>query len=220
MSASPHIALLGAFHYPVPQGSQVYVAEQARALVRAERVTVLTGAGISAASGVATFRGAGGLWEGLRPEEVATPLADLDAYGVQLYRDISSQEDAISELALRLAVLGGLVVKRLIEKQLTRMQVELLRDANIAIGHHLQRIAAEFGRDWAWEDMTKRWPAATYREDPDALRAWVEAAFQRSCSSVFGNAPRLASSSTSPGSRASEASKMSFTTGCCQTQLT
>lgn len=45
-----------------------------------------------------------------------------------------------------LAVLGGLVIKRLIENQLTRMQVELLRDANIAIGHHLQRIAAEFGR--------------------------------------------------------------------------
>ncbi len=42
------------------------------------------------------------------PEEVATPLADLDAYGVQLYRDISSQEDSISQLALRLAVLGAL----------------------------------------------------------------------------------------------------------------
>ena len=38
--------------------------------------------------------------------------------------------------------------------------------------------AAEFGRDWAWEDMTRRWPAATYREDPEALRAWVEAAFR------------------------------------------
>jgi NAD-dependent deacetylase len=38
-------------------------------------VVVLTGAGVSADSGVATFRDAGGLWEGYRPEEVATPEA-------------------------------------------------------------------------------------------------------------------------------------------------
>ena len=36
-------------------------------------VVVLTGAGISADSGVATFRDAGGLWEGHSVEEVATP---------------------------------------------------------------------------------------------------------------------------------------------------
>ena len=45
------------------------------ALRRADRVTVLTGAGVSAESGVATFRGAGGLWEGHRVEDVATPEA-------------------------------------------------------------------------------------------------------------------------------------------------
>ena len=39
------------------------------------RVVVLTGAGISAESGVPTFRDAGGLWEGYRVEEVATPEA-------------------------------------------------------------------------------------------------------------------------------------------------
>lgn len=38
-------------------------------------VVVLTGAGISADSGLATFRGAGGLWEGRRVEDVATPGA-------------------------------------------------------------------------------------------------------------------------------------------------
>lgn len=37
------------------------------------RVLVLTGAGISADSGVRTFRDAGGLWEGHRVEDVATP---------------------------------------------------------------------------------------------------------------------------------------------------
>jgi NAD-dependent deacetylase len=36
---------------------------------------VLTGAGASADSGLATFRGAGGLWEGERVEDVATPMA-------------------------------------------------------------------------------------------------------------------------------------------------
>jgi NAD-dependent deacetylase len=37
------------------------------------RVVVLTGAGISAESGVPTFRDADGLWEGHRVEDVATP---------------------------------------------------------------------------------------------------------------------------------------------------
>jgi NAD-dependent deacetylase len=47
----------------------------AEALRRADRVAVLTGAGVSAESGVPTFRGADGLWEGYRIEEVATPSA-------------------------------------------------------------------------------------------------------------------------------------------------
>jgi AraC family transcriptional regulator of adaptative response/methylated-DNA-[protein]-cysteine methyltransferase len=36
---------------------------------------------------------------------------------------------------------------------------------------------AEFGRDWAWQDMRARWPKATYVEDTDAVRPWAEAAF-------------------------------------------
>lgn len=39
------------------------------------RIVVLTGAGVSAESGVPTFRGADGLWEGHRVEDVATPEA-------------------------------------------------------------------------------------------------------------------------------------------------
>jgi NAD-dependent deacetylase len=42
------------------------------------RLFVLTGAGISAESGLATFRGSGGLWNGHRVEEVATPEAWAD----------------------------------------------------------------------------------------------------------------------------------------------
>jgi len=41
----------------------------------ARRVTVLTGAGVSAASGVPTFRGAGGMWKQFRVEQLATPEA-------------------------------------------------------------------------------------------------------------------------------------------------
>jgi len=50
--------------------------EQAREWVtQATAVAVLTGAGISAESGVPTFRGAGGLWKEYKPEELATPEA-------------------------------------------------------------------------------------------------------------------------------------------------
>jgi NAD-dependent deacetylase len=41
----------------------------------ARRITILTGAGVSAASGVPTFRGAGGLWRNFRAEDLATPDA-------------------------------------------------------------------------------------------------------------------------------------------------
>jgi NAD-dependent deacetylase len=44
-------------------------------LRRASRVTILTGAGVSAASGVPTFRGSGGLWRQFRAEDLATPGA-------------------------------------------------------------------------------------------------------------------------------------------------
>ena len=40
-----------------------------------DSIVILTGAGISAESGVATFRGPDGLWEGHRVEDVATPEA-------------------------------------------------------------------------------------------------------------------------------------------------
>jgi NAD-dependent deacetylase len=41
----------------------------------AARVTVLTGAGVSAASGVPTFRGSNGLWRTFRASDLATPEA-------------------------------------------------------------------------------------------------------------------------------------------------
>src|SRR5581483_4690887 len=40
-----------------------------------DQVFVLTGAGVSAESGLPTFRGAGGIWRGYRAQDVATPEA-------------------------------------------------------------------------------------------------------------------------------------------------
>ena len=42
---------------------------------RTDNIVILTGAGISAESGLATFRGSDGLWKGHRVEDVATPDA-------------------------------------------------------------------------------------------------------------------------------------------------
>jgi NAD-dependent deacetylase len=44
-------------------------------LAQAKRITVVTGAGVSAASGVPTFRGAGGLWRNYPAQQLATPEA-------------------------------------------------------------------------------------------------------------------------------------------------
>lgn len=59
-----------------PRGIDTEAADRAvAALAGARRVCVLTGAGISAESGVPTFRAADGLWEKYRIDEVATPEA-------------------------------------------------------------------------------------------------------------------------------------------------
>jgi NAD-dependent deacetylase len=51
------------------------IARARQRLSDAKHIVVLTGAGVSAESGVPTFRGAGGLWKSRRPEELATPEA-------------------------------------------------------------------------------------------------------------------------------------------------
>lgn len=51
------------------------VEEAAEILVRAKQAVAFTGAGISADSGIPTFRGPNGLWKKFRPEELATPEA-------------------------------------------------------------------------------------------------------------------------------------------------
>jgi NAD-dependent deacetylase len=55
------------------QGSDLSLLKEK--LATAEAITVLTGAGISADSGVPTFRGTDGLWRNYRAEDLATPEA-------------------------------------------------------------------------------------------------------------------------------------------------
>ena len=55
--------------------SSEVIAQAAEAISRASSVVALTGAGISAESGVPTFRGPDGLWKQYRPEDLATPQA-------------------------------------------------------------------------------------------------------------------------------------------------
>jgi NAD-dependent deacetylase len=53
-------------------GVEQQLRDLAERIGTALRVTVMTGAGVSAASGVPTFRGPGGLWRTYRPEDLAT----------------------------------------------------------------------------------------------------------------------------------------------------
>ena len=59
---------MGILSIPIPK-------ELVRTLRNAKRVVAITGAGISAESGVPTFRGEDGLWKNYRAEELATPWA-------------------------------------------------------------------------------------------------------------------------------------------------
>ncbi|WP_419808001.1 NAD-dependent deacylase [Sphingomonas sp.] len=73
-------------------------------------IVVLTGAGLSAESGLATFRGPGGLWEGHRVEDVCTPDA-LRRDPALVHRFYDARRAALSHVApnaahLALARLG------------------------------------------------------------------------------------------------------------------
>jgi NAD-dependent deacetylase len=63
---------LAAERQPMPERT---IDEAAGFLAGVRRVAVLTGAGISAESGVPTFRGKDGLWKSYRAESLATPEA-------------------------------------------------------------------------------------------------------------------------------------------------
>ena len=51
------------------------IAEFRKLLKKSKHLVILTGAGVSAESGVPTFRGAGGLWRNYKATKLATPEA-------------------------------------------------------------------------------------------------------------------------------------------------
>jgi NAD-dependent deacetylase len=83
-----------------------------------DRVFVLTGAGISAESGIRTFRDAGGLWEDFRVEDVASPEGwDKDAELVWRFysqRRAQAGECAPNAAHVALARLGDAIGERLV----------------------------------------------------------------------------------------------------------
>jgi len=84
------------------------------------RVLVLTGAGISAESGIRTFRAADGLWEEHRVEDVATPEGfDRDPELVQAFYNARRRQ-------LQLSTTG--VIKRLHQ---FRIAIETFRRCHI-----------------------------------------------------------------------------------------
>lgn len=74
-----------------------------------KKLVVFTGAGISAESGLKTFRGDDGLWEGYRVEEVATPQAwklnpelVLDFYNIRRKQCMAAQPNSAHKAIVEL----------------------------------------------------------------------------------------------------------------------
>lgn len=88
-------------HVRVPMGIFSGVADPRQPYIRVmnsvRRIVILTGAGISAESGIATFRGPGGLWEGHRVEDVCTPEA-LAANPELVHRFYDLRRAALAEV--------------------------------------------------------------------------------------------------------------------------
>lgn len=76
------------------------------------KVLILTGAGVSAESGVPTFRGIGGLWEGRRVEEVASPEG-FDADAKTVWRFYSLRREGAAKVGPNP---GHLAIAKLEEK--------------------------------------------------------------------------------------------------------
>jgi len=83
-------------------------AEAKKRLQSARRPLFMTGSGISAESGVPTFRGEDGLWKGANPQELATPEAfNRDPWRVwQWYDWRRSLISGVSPSAAHLAMAG------------------------------------------------------------------------------------------------------------------
>lgn len=70
--SSTKVILFALIPYPLTV-KKVYLYNIMSFILKMKHIVVLTGAGMSAESGIATFRDSGGLWEQYKVEDVATP---------------------------------------------------------------------------------------------------------------------------------------------------
>ena len=95
-------------HHPIQDGLEDALDRAAELLRSATEVAVLTGAGVSAESGLATFRGAGGLWEGHRVEDVAETWNEGSGSAVLglLQEHFAEADDMVQRRAQLVAEMG------------------------------------------------------------------------------------------------------------------
>jgi NAD-dependent deacetylase len=120
----------------------------ARSLAGARRVVALTGAGMSAESGIATFRDEDGLWSAFDPEEVATPAA-FERNGAKVWRWYAERRRgmagarpnaghlALAELERSLASRGGSC--RIVTQNIDGLHAAAGSEAVIAVHGDIQR---------------------------------------------------------------------------------
>ncbi len=129
-------------------------------IASARAVCVLTGAGVSADSGVPTFRGASGLWEGYRVEDVAThdAFARDPAFVWRFYDERRQQLMSLRPNAAHLALV-------VLEQHCSDLTIAT---QNIDDLHHLagsRRVLELHGNIWKAR-CTRCGAVADYREVP------------------------------------------------------
>ncbi|PTQ07492.1 NAD-dependent protein deacylase [Sphingomonas oleivorans] len=140
-------------------------------------IVVLTGAGISAESGLATFRGPDGLWEGHRVEDVCTPEAfERDAALVQRFYDARRAALATAEPNAAHRALAKLDAAWPGELLIVTQNVDDLHER--AGARRLLHMHGELKSAWCtgcgarrrWERALGDWPACPACGQPGLLR--------------------------------------------------
>lgn len=159
-----------------------FAPELIKRLAQARSVAVLTGAGISAESGVPTFRDPGGLWEQFRPEELANVQAFLRnpdlvqrwyAYRRKLVREVVPNPGHYALVALERMVPDFTLITQNVDnlhqragsQRVVELHGNLLRSYCIDCG----RPADEVDLEAAAEGKPARCPACSGLIRPDVV---------------------------------------------------
>ena len=120
-----------------------------------KRVVVLSGAGISAESGLQTFRGADGLWEGHRVEDVATPEAW--AANPELVLEFYNQRRRAVRAAAPNAAHKALVdLERAYDVRIVTQNVDGLHQRSGIEPHLVHEVHGNLHRSRCWECGDRR----------------------------------------------------------------